>query len=125
MGPAGTATPTTPQKAPGEHVGHQSDTLEFVRPNGKRYKPRKPGLVAQTWEDNDCIGASGVIVFGTHDIAEATETAKAAVRQYFGCNGVTEAYAAWFRSSYRNGQPIWVIDTEKGRPGVSFQAVDL
>lgn len=102
-------------------MSHQSGTLQIVRPNGKTYRARKPGLAAHAWE-NDYEG--GVIVFGTLDPDTARPLAEDACHRWFGANAVTDASPGWFRNGFHCGDRRWFIDTEKGRPGVSFQAAD-
>jgi hypothetical protein len=90
-------------------------TTTLTRPNGKPYRARKPGLFVQPWEDEDAgYPTAGVIVFGTLDVAEAHEAAMAAAMRYFDCNAVVDAYASWFRNSYKGGQRVWVADAGEG-----------
>lgn len=98
---------------------------EFTRPNGKRYRPRKPDLIAEAWEDNDYDGAAGVIILGTLDPDTARPIAETACRAFFGSHSVpADPSPGWFRNGFQNGERSWFVDCEKGRPGVSFEAAD-
>jgi hypothetical protein len=102
-------------------------TATLTRPNGKTYRARKPGLFVQPWEDEDDSfpDTAGVIIFGTLDPndSDAIRLAQAAIKRYFDCNYMTDGYPSWFRNSFRSGQPVWIADAERGRPGVCFTAV--
>lgn len=73
----------------------------FTRPNGKVYRPRKPGLWAAAWDGEY---ESGVIVFGTLDADEARDTATSWARYWFGTNSVKNLRTGWFRDGYLNGE---------------------
>lgn len=98
----------------------------FTRPNGKTYRPRKLGLIAEAWEDQDYNGggASGVIVLGTLDPDAARPIALDAIRRFFDVFDAAAGEPGWFRNGFHSGERRWFIDCEKGRPGVSFTAVD-
>ncbi|AHY26965.1 hypothetical protein SEA_NAIRB_49 [Mycobacterium phage Nairb] len=97
---------------------------EFTRPNGKPYRPRKPGLQAHIWS-NEAAGLNecGVVVLGTHDIEAARPLALDASRRYLDADGIEAPVRGWFRQGFHYGERRWFFDGDKGRPGVSFTAV--
>jgi hypothetical protein len=97
----------------------------FTRPNGKPYRPRKPGLVTHAWERGDFRDdRAGVIVFGTLDPGAASALAQQTCRYWYGTTVVTRPSPGWYRLGYRDGEPTWLDDPKRGRPGVEFTATD-
>lgn len=97
---------------------------QFTRANGKTYRPRKPGLQAHSWENHGYDENCGVIVFGTLDPDAARDFAIQMCKHWYGMAGVTNPEPGWYRSGFRNGEPTWLDDEHRGRPGVMFEAVD-
>jgi hypothetical protein len=96
---------------------------EFVRPNGKVYRPRRARLTAQPWGDVGNLDGHGVIVFGTLDPDAAREFAETAMAHYSGENvKAVDPIPGWWRSGYTSFGPTWVTDDVRGRPGVYFTA---
>lgn len=94
----------------------------IIRPNGKPYRPRA-GLRAYGWDDDD-RGESGVMVLGTNDTDAAREFALRVCRSWYGTKAVELQATGWFRDGFLCGQRTFIVDPERGRPGVSFVAVD-
>lgn len=96
--------------------------VAFTRPNGKPYRPRKPELVAHVWEnDHGYCGDAGAIVLGTLDPDTARPIAVELCRREFDADDLAAGQPGWFRAGFHHGEHRWFIDTEKGRPGVSFE----
>lgn len=97
-------------------------TEEFVRPNGKTYKPRKPGLYIEEFES--VSDATCVAVFGTHDLAEATLFA---FHSLVGLDlDPNRAHTAWWRKvpfDPNGGHWDWTFmdDPVRGKPCVVFE----
>ncbi|WP_157931652.1 hypothetical protein [Mycobacteroides abscessus] len=94
-------------------------TATFVRPNGKEYRPRTNGLVAQAWSGFD---EDGVIIFGTLNPTVAQEFADRMCRYWYGCERAVCPEPGWFRKGFHHGDPAWVVDETRGRPAVNFTA---
>lgn len=101
------------------------------RPNGKLYRPRK--LTAQMLGDGD--EDTGVVVFGTHDIAEARRAAGVEVARFnadtyapeqgVAVHIITEGERVWWAQKlahFDEGSPWYTFSTdeEHGRAGVEF-----
>lgn len=96
---------------------------EFIRPNGKTYRPRRARLVAKPWGDIGDVDGHGVIVFGTLIPDAAREFAETAMAHYSGENvKAVNPIPGWWRDGYVNGRPTWIEDDVRGRPGVYFTA---
>lgn len=94
----------------------------ITRPDGRPYRPRKPGLRAHAWETGD---DQGVIVFGTLAPAEAEAFALAVSAYWYGSGGaVVDPHPGWFRDRFRWGERRWERDEVTGSPGVMFTWVD-
>jgi hypothetical protein len=91
----------------------------LVRPDGRTYRPRRPGLRARAWE-NSYPDEAGVIVFGTLDPDEARWSAIEACTIWYGEGELKTPQPGWWRSAIRRGDPLFVIDEKRGAPGVSF-----
>lgn len=91
----------------------------LVRPDGRTYRPRKPGLRARAWE-NTYPDVAGVIVFGTLDPDEARERAVEACAAWYGEGELKDPRPGWYRSAIQRGDPLFVLDEVRGAPGVSF-----
>jgi hypothetical protein len=100
-------------------AGH--DDREIVRPNGKVYRRRKPGLWAHAWQNETGHDAArGVIVFGTHDPDRARAFAEAASGHWHESFAVVRPRPGWFRDAYDAYGRAWVDDPDRGAPGVMF-----
>ncbi|AVJ50264.1 hypothetical protein I5J36_gp48 [Mycobacterium phage Mendokysei] len=96
----------------------------FTRPNGKTYRPRKPGLQAHIWSNEGSgINECGVIVLGTLDVEAARPLALDASKRYLDADRLDSPVPGWFRKGFHYGDRQWFFDGDKGRPGVSFMAV--
>ena len=90
----------------------------ITRPDGRIYRPRKPGLRAHAWEGDD---EQGVIVFGTLDPTEAEAFALESSAYWYGTGGaVVDPEPDWFRDCFRWGERRWERDEVRGAPGVKF-----
>lgn len=93
----------------------------IVRPNGKPYRPRRPGLRAHAWEgEDDC----GVVVFGTLDPDRARAFAAQMCTHWYGMPVVVDPEPGWYRDAFVYGERRWTRDPERGAPGVMFRAED-
>jgi hypothetical protein len=101
---------------PADHV--------FARPNGRRYRPRDPRLRARAWENPGYNGAYGVLVLGTLNPDEAWNLAQEWADFWYGdpdSHRLTEPCPGWWRDGYgQRGERTWVVDDDRGRPGVMF-----
>lgn len=100
----------------------QPDRPAFLRPDGRTYRPRKPGLRAHGWENqNGADGRHGVIVFGTLDPDKATPLAAEAIMYWHDgeCVPATPE-PGWYRDGYHWGERTWITDEKRGAPGVMF-----
>lgn len=94
----------------------------ITRPDGRPYRPRKPGLRARAWENDD---EQGVIVFGTLDSAAASQFALESAAYWYGGGGsVVDPEPDWFRDCFRGGERRWERDEHRGAPGVRFTWID-
>lgn len=96
----------------------------LTRPNGKPYRPRKPGLRTRPW-GNDDTDRHGVVVLGTLDPEEAHPQAAEWIMYWHD----TECRPAhpepgWYRDGYDHTGPAWIIDEKRGAPGVMFTCED-
>jgi hypothetical protein len=95
----------------------------IVRPDGRTYRPRKPGLRAHAWENDD--GTNGCIVLGTLDPNGLTrDRARDACAMWFGdpdSFDVTNATPGWWRDGYGWNGREWVTDERRGAPGVRYE----
>jgi hypothetical protein len=90
----------------------------ITRPDGRPYRPRKPGLRAHAWENSD---EAGVIVFGTLDPDAAQAFALESAAYWYGPGGaVVDPSPDWFRDCFRWGERRWERDEKRGAPGVQF-----
>jgi hypothetical protein len=94
----------------------------ITRPNGKPYRPRKPGLRAQSWDNQE--DGCGVIVFGTLDPGHAHAFAVEMCKHWYGLPEAITPEPGWYRSGFASGQLAWRVDEEHGAPGVMFTAED-
>ncbi|MFD6770615.1 hypothetical protein ACFWC6_30830 [Micromonospora chalcea] len=93
----------------------------ITRPNGKPYRPRKPGLRAHAYEnEDDC----GVIVFGTLDPEQARPFAAEMCNHWYGMPMAVNPAPGWYRNGFRDGERAWIPDEQRGAPGVMFRAED-
>lgn len=97
----------------------------MVRPDGRTYRPRKPGLRARAWENRDNVGeeSAGVIVFGTLDPDEARSLAQDSCAAWYGDADsfhLAEATPGWWRDSFAYAGRTWIEDEQRGAPGVMF-----
>lgn len=95
---------------------------DFVRPNGRPYRSRKPGLRAHAWDNEGVYDdeGCGVIVFGTLDPDEARPLAESSAVHWFGAGTVDQPTPGWWRDGFKLGERSWRRDDEKGAPGVMF-----
>lgn len=90
----------------------------FVRPNGKPYRPRRPGLLAhRPWESET---AAGVIILGTLDPGTAHPAAVEACHYWYEDATAGRPEPGWWRYGFWWGEPTWLDDPRRGRPGVMF-----
>lgn len=95
----------------------------IARPDGRPYRPRKPGLRARAWANDDEIG---VIVFGTLEPAEAEAFALESAARWYGDGGaVSDPDPDWYRDGYQWNERTWIRDERRGSPGVMFTWDDL
>ncbi|MFJ1539196.1 hypothetical protein ACIODS_11705 [Micromonospora chalcea] len=97
-------------------------TAALTRPNGKTYRPRKPGLRAHSWRNDD--DTCGVIVFGTLDPERAHAFAVEMCRYWHGLPEAVDPKPWWYRQTFISGELTWTEDAERGAPGVMFTAED-
>jgi hypothetical protein len=90
---------------------------ELTRPNGRTYRPRKPGLRAHAWENPD---ECGVIIFGTLDPEQAKTFADQSCAYWYGSGAATNPEPGWFRDVFRRGERRFEVDEQRGAPGVYF-----
>lgn len=94
----------------------------IVRPDGRVYRPRKPGMRAHAWQSED---DQGVVVFGTLDaVAAAGFALESAVYWYGGGGEVGEPRTGWWRDGFLWGERRWIDDEKRGAPGVMFTWFD-
>lgn len=89
------------------------------RPDGRPYRPRKPGLRARPWGE---VGdRHGVIVFGTLDTERARTFAAETITYWHDakCHPVRPE-PGWWRDGYNYEGRAWIPDDKRGAPGVSF-----
>jgi hypothetical protein len=108
-----------------------SDVTGITRPNGSVYRPRKIRTQFLGNEDE----TTGVVVLGTHDLADARARAWAAVHDLNG--GVDYAFLikssdpgkrVWYRQKlwgFYEDSPIYGFeaDEERGAAGVEFDVI--
>lgn len=105
----------TPQDAP------KREREAFVRPNGKPYRPRKPGLRAKSWQNEWGTEDYGVIVFGSLDPDRTHPFAEQACRSWSNGDEVMHGpQPGWWRVAMRAGGRQWVDDPVRGAPGVMW-----
>jgi hypothetical protein len=95
---------------------------QFVRPNGRFYRPRREGLWARAWS-NEPDGDQGCIVFGTLRPELAEQLAREVCGYWYGdadTFDVAEPGAGWWRDGYGYAGRQWSDDPERGTPGVMF-----
>jgi hypothetical protein len=96
---------------------------EFTRPDGRVYRPRRPGLWVRAWENPDEFN-SGCIVFGTLDPqGQAAARAHEACAHWFGDAGsfrIAYPVPGWWRDGYGLHGRTWIDDPVRGAPGVMF-----
>ncbi len=97
----------------------------MTRPDGRTYRPRKPGLRARGWENPDPTGdeSAGVVVFGTLDPDEARTLAQESCEAWYGdpdLYQLTEPKASWWRDGFTYAGRAWIEDEQRGAPGVMF-----
>lgn len=97
----------------------------FTRPNGKAYRPRKPGLRAQAWENHGHHDdeRQGVIVFGTLDPERARTLAQECCASWYGDTDLYELIEitpGWYRDTFSYVGRTFVQDEERGSAGVMF-----
>lgn len=95
----------------------------IIRPNGKTYRPRKPGMRAYPLED-DYGYDFGVMVLGTLDPDRAQPFASEMCAYWFDMPAAVDPVPGWYRDGFQNGQRSWIRDEERGAPGVMFRAAD-
>lgn len=97
-------------------------TSPFTRPDGRTYRPQKPGLRVRAWGNDDM--SRGVIVFGTLSPEAAQPLAQETCEWLYGEQGfgfrVTHPRPGWYRDSFQHGERTWVTDDRRGAPGVMF-----
>lgn len=103
----------------------------ITRPNGSIYRPRKIRTQMLGNEDE----TSGVVVLGTHDLADARAHAEAAVRELNGDSDYTflilpsdPGKRVWYRQKlwgWYEDQPLYGFETdeERGAAGVEFDLI--
>lgn len=104
-------------------TAEQVVTAVFIRPNGKTYRPRKPGLRARAWENDGYDGRAGVIVFGTLTPDAARRFAGEAAAYWFGDADtfeVCDPSPGWWRDGFTVAGRTWVEHAGRGAPGVMF-----
>lgn len=87
------------------------------RPDGRPYRPRKPGLRVRAWETED---AQGLIVFGTLDPESARERATEVASYWYGGGSIGQPTPGWYRDTFRYGSRQFAVDERRGSAGVSF-----
>jgi hypothetical protein len=96
---------------------------EFVRPNGRVYRPRRRDLWVRAWENAEEFD-SGCIVFGTLDPqGPASAKAHEACAAWYGdADSFHIAYLVpgWWRDGYGLSGRTWIEDAVRGAPGVMF-----
>jgi hypothetical protein len=95
----------------------------FVRPDGRSYRPRKPGLRVRAWSNDghSAEGDQGVIVFGTLDPVEAAPRAAQMCGYWFGAPGeLVVPLVGWWRDGYSYAGRQWIEDEKRGAAGVMF-----
>jgi hypothetical protein len=95
-----------------------------MRPNGKAYQARK--IVVAIWDNDEAYGDYndyGVFVLGTHDVEFAEPLATDRMRREWDMDLIAvKPERRWLRSAYRDGEPTWIEDEERGRAAVQFHA---
>lgn len=92
----------------------------LIRPDGRTYRPRREGLRAHAWENDD---DNGCIVFGTLDPEAARDLARRACADWFGDADSfepTNPTPGWWRDGFGAYGRTWIEDDQKGAPGVMF-----
>lgn len=102
-------------------VVDQSAVGVLVRPNGKTYRPRKAQFVAHAWSNGD-VDDEGVVIFGTLDPEAAQGFADEMCGYWYGRECASDPRPGWWRNRLDNGEPTWLADEERWRPGVMFTA---
>jgi hypothetical protein len=99
----------------------QTQLEPIERPDGRLYQPRKLAAHAVSGEDDFL---SGVVVFGTHDPANALPLAAEYVTRQLG-KGYAPAgpRAVWWRDGFESGHRCWLDDDRAGRAGVWFREI--
>ena len=102
-----------------------SEQETMRRPDGRTYRPRRPGLRVYAWENRESTGneRAGVIVFGTLDPDKARDIAHEMCAAWYGdadAYHVAEPTPGWWRNSYSYSGPTWIADERRGSAGVMF-----
>jgi hypothetical protein len=97
----------------------------MTRPDGRAYRPRKPGLRVHAWENpgNFDDERAGVIVLGTLDPDEARQIAQDACASWYGDADsfrLADPGPGWYRDGFVRGERAWIEDEQRGTPGVMF-----
>lgn len=96
----------------------------ITRPDGRTYRPRKPGLRTRPWS-NDDDGRHGVIILGTLDPEKAYPRAEREIRYWHDMEcRPTHPEPGWYRNGYDHNGSAWIIDEKRGAPGVAFTCHD-
>ena len=102
-----------------------SDRETMQRPNGRTYRPRRPGLHVYAWENRDGgdVERAGVIVFGTLDPSKAKDIAQEMCEAWYGDTDayhLTEPTPGWWRNGFTYRGQTWIADEQRGSAGVMF-----
>lgn len=112
--------------APGDQLArygnHPKEDTVITRPNGKPYRPRKPGLRARAWDNQE--DGCGVIVFGTLDPDRARPFATEMCNYWHDLPVAADPQPGWYREAFVYGDLRWIGDEKRGAPGVMFTAED-
>lgn len=96
----------------------------ITRPNGKVYRPRKPGLRAHAWGEIGDPDGWGVVVLGTlDDSPHARNWARAACIHWYAdpdLFDIAHPGPGWWRDGYGPHGRQWINDPERGAPGVMY-----
>lgn len=96
-----------------------------VRPDGRTYRPRTPGLRVHAWEnegppDDD----HGCIVLGTlNPDGPARTLAHSSCAHWYGDahrNNISAGTPGWWRKGYDRTGSAWISDECRGAPGVMY-----
>lgn len=92
-------------------------STEFVRPNGKVYRPRKAPRFTEYEDYSSCDLKP--LVLGTHDLAIAERIVGDCWDDY----GVDKnaPVKAWWRDGMRDGRRTFIDDPERGIPVIYWE----